>query len=446
MRVLIYIFVFCTLIFPLKVIHAQLIDFTEYGLEGAIISNDDYVDLIRSSVIDQPDFRSLVARKALYHFEYKAERSERFPSITSSIRNDRILDRKINDKTSIRKRQDDSTDFIVELNQPVYTGGTINKRIDNAMKQKSIGNLQLKKQASDLVIKANEIFLDLVRFSIYLNNLNQGISEIKLISESIELRIKSGLASPAEKALVQIRLNQLLMSRADVRAQLSRSKETFKRFFNKPFDSFSIPQLLLDNFSINDNKITATSNSINKSYDYLMSEIAHEQEKNNLSIARGEYRPKFGFNLRYTQYDFDDDFEENDIRGGFTFSMPIFDFGRGKNKILSLKSKVNEYQWSIETEKRNYLITRSEIENRIISVLTSIKEIKSTINNTRQQKKILLERSKLSEYNGVNLSDVISQDILNTQTLLDTELRLYIDDLRLSQIKTELLRRFRLKL
>ena len=61
-------------------------------------------------------------------------------------------------------------------------------------------------------------------------------------------------------------------------------------------------------------------------------------------------------------------------------------------------------------------------------------------------KKILLERTKLSEYNGVNLSDIISQDIQNTQTLLDTELRLYIDDLRLSQIKTELLNRFRLKL
>ena len=134
MRVLIYILIFCTLIFPLKVLRAQLIDLTEYGLEGAILSNDDYIDLIRSSVIDQPDFKSLVARKSLYHFEYKAERSERFPSITSSIRNDRILDRKINDKTSIRKRQDDSTDFIVELNQPIYNGGTINKRIDNAIK------------------------------------------------------------------------------------------------------------------------------------------------------------------------------------------------------------------------------------------------------------------------------------------------------------------------
>lgn len=446
MRVLFIIFTFCTLIFPLKIVQAQLIDLTEYGVKGSVLSNDDYVDLIRSSVIDQPDFRSLVARKSLYHFEYKAERSERFPSITSSIRNDRVLDRKINDGSSIRKRQDDSTDLIVELNQSIYSGGVTNKRIDNARKQKNIGNLQLKEQASELIIKANIIFLDLVRFSIYQNNLNQGISEIKSIAKSIDLRIKSGLTSPAEKALVQIRLNQLLMYRSEANAQLARSKETFRRFFNKPFESFSIPKLLLDNFSVDDSKITVSNNSGSKSYGYLMSEIAYEQEKNNLSIAKGQYRPKLGFNFRYTQYDFDDDFEENDIRGGITFSMPIFDFGRGRNKILSLKSKVNEYQWSVETEKRDYLIERSEIENRIVSVLTSINEIKSTIFNTRQQKKILLERSKLSEFNGVNLSDIISQDIQNTQTLLSTELQLYIDDLKLSQIKTELLNRFRLKL
>jgi len=446
MRVLFIIFTFCTLIFPLKIVQAQLIDLTEYGVKGSVLSNDDYVDLIRSSVIDQPDFKSLVARKSLYHFEYKAERSERFPSITSSIRNDRVLDRKINDSGSIRKRQDDSTDLILELNQSIYSGGVTNKRIDNARKQKNIGNLQLKEQASELIIKANIIFLDLVRYSIYQNNLNQGISEIKSIAESVDLRIKSGLTSPAEKALVQIRLNQLLMHRSEANAQLARSKETFRRFFNKPFESFSIPKLLLDNFSIDDSKITVSNNSGSKSYGYLMSEIAYEQEKNNLSIAKGQYRPKLGFNFRYTQYDFDDDFEENDIRGGITFSMPIFDFGRGRNKILSLKSKVNEYQWSVETEKRNYLIERSEIENRIVSVLTSINEIKSTIFNTRQQKKILLERSKLSEFNGVNLSDIISQDIQNTQTLLGTELQLYIDDLKLSQIKTELLNRFRLKL
>ena len=77
------------------------------------------------------------------------------PKLNSSVRNDKIIDRKIDDFNSIRKRQDDATDFILELNQPIYLGGSINKRIDSAIKQKQIGSLELQKQASELTIKAN---------------------------------------------------------------------------------------------------------------------------------------------------------------------------------------------------------------------------------------------------------------------------------------------------
>ena len=201
MYLLRYISVLIIILFFSDSLKSQTIDFTDYGSKGVNLSNEDYIDIIRLAVIDQPDFKALIARKAVFNFEYRGEKSERFPSITSSLRNDRILDRNVEDTSSIRKRQDDSTDFIVELSQPLYSGGIINKRIDNARKQKEIGGLQLKKQASDLVIKANEIFLDLIRYFILKNTVENALFEINEILENVEIRTQSGFANITEKAL-----------------------------------------------------------------------------------------------------------------------------------------------------------------------------------------------------------------------------------------------------
>lgn len=442
-----YIIFICVIIFSFEKGNTQIINFDFYGKKDTNMSYDSYLEVIREAVITQPDFKQLLARKTAYNFDLRAERAERFPSISSSIRNDRMLDRKIDDFQSLRKRQDDSTDFIVELSQPLYSGGIVNKRIDNARKQKAIGDLELKKQGSELVIRANTIFLDLIRYSIYKKNIESGIMEIKSILNNTNNRIQAGSSTITERALIQIRLNQLLISEAEVNAQLLRSKETFARFFNKDFSNFFYPKLELKEFSnsSNSNKNNISDESL-KSYDLIISEISYAQQKNQLAIERAAYKPKIGLSLKYVQYDFDDDFEENDIRGGFTFSMPIFDFGRTRNKVKSSMAQVEQFKWAVNADKRDFLITKSEVENRILSMIQSLKDLKSTVENTREQKKILLNRMGLSEFNGVNLSEIIIQDISNTQQLLDTELQLYMDDLQLSHIERNLLNRFRLKI
>ncbi len=420
------------------------IDFNNYNIIGSPITYEDYVDMIRIAVISQPDYRSLIARKSSYNFDLRYERFQRLPKLNSSVRNDKIIDRKIDDFSSIRKRQDDATDFILELNQPIYLGGSINKRIDSAIKQKHIGDLELQKQASELTIKANQIFLDLLKYFILQEKVDNSINEIQTILNNVESRIQAGFSNITEKALVQIRLNQLLISQAEINAQLSRSKETFERFFNTKIDVYFIPNLKLENFIDLNGNVLRDYNERN-SYDVLISEMMYEQEKNNVDLARSEYRPKVGLNIRYIQYDFDEDFDENDIRGGVTFSLPIFDFGRG-SKINSAKSRAEEYKWNFDSEIRDYLIIRSEVENRLKSISQSISDIRSTVENTRQQKDILINRMSLSEFNGINLSEIILQDVSNTTRLLDNEIQLYIDDLTLSHINSSLLRRFKMDL
>ena len=265
------------------------IDFNNYNIIGSPITYEDYVDMIRIAVISQPDYRSLIARKSSYNFDLRYERFQRLPKLNSSVRNDKIIDRKIDDFSSIRKRQDDATDFILELNQPIYLGGSINKRIDSAIKQKHIGDLELQKQASELTIKANQIFLDLLKYFILQEKVDNSINEIQTILNNVESRIQAGFSNITEKALVQIRLNQLLISQAEINAQLSRSKETFERFFNTKIDVYFIPNLKLENFIDLNGNVLRDYNERN-SYDVLISEMMYEQEKNNVDLARSEYR------------------------------------------------------------------------------------------------------------------------------------------------------------
>ena len=269
-------------------------------------------------------------------------------------------------------------------------------------------------------------------------------THIRYGNKRVNATLSLGFSNITEKALVQIRLNQLLISQAEINAQLSRSKETFERFFNTSLDVYLIPSLKIENFTDFKGNISRKYNE-RDSYDVLISEMMYEQEKNNIDLARSEYRPRVGINIRYIQYDFDEDFEENDIRGGVTFSLPIFDFGRG-SKINSAKSRAEEYKWNFDSEVRDYLIVRSEVENRLKSISQSINEIRSTVENTRHQKDILINRMSLSEFNGINLSEIILQDVSNTTRLLENEIQLYIDDLTLSHINSSLLNRFKMEL
>ena len=41
-------------------------------------------------------------------------------------------------------------------------------------------------------------------------------------------------------------------------------------------------------------------------------------------IVKGEFRPKFGFNTRYTVYDLDENENDTDIRGEFSFDANFY--------------------------------------------------------------------------------------------------------------------------
>ena len=104
----------------------------------------------------------------------------------------------------------------------------------------------------------------------------------------------------------------------------------FEYFFGQQFNNNSFPNVFVPNLEMNKN-----IESYNVKGARLFLETAEEDTK----IVKGEFRPKFGFNTRYTVYDLDENENDTDIRGGIFFSMPIFTFGRASAKIAASRAK-----------------------------------------------------------------------------------------------------------
>ena len=134
-----------------------------------LIDEDSYIDFIRTSIFDQPEFKYAVSLSAEQGFNLKYAKRGRFPSITGNIVNDESIERDITDNQSVRKRRDDSFDATVEIRQPLYTGGQINAAIRGANSKAKNSATQKQNTLSKLILDANQIYLSSVNGSFLFN-------------------------------------------------------------------------------------------------------------------------------------------------------------------------------------------------------------------------------------------------------------------------------------
>ena len=131
---------------------------------------------------------------------------------------------------------------------------------------------------------------------------------------------------------------------------------------------------------------------------------------------------------------------DDSANAGFGYSIANI------GQINSAKANSSQLRWENQSEKRDFLIEKKSLEGKLVALNLMLEELKNTQVNTRKQQKILSQRMTGSEYNSVALADVIVQDINLFVEVLDTEISLYLTDLQLSHVKTELLSRFKLAL
>ena len=101
-------------------LNIQTLSFASIAQDDNFFNEDDYVEFIKDHIFNQPEFKFASAIQNEKKLLLTSANRERFPTISGRIINDEVLDRKIDDFSSIRKRQDDSFDAVAEINQAIY--------------------------------------------------------------------------------------------------------------------------------------------------------------------------------------------------------------------------------------------------------------------------------------------------------------------------------------
>ena len=135
-----------------------------------LISEIDYLNFLRISIIDQPEYLYSVSTVKEKDMSVRFARRSRLPDLSMRIINDSVLERDIKDQSSVRKRRDDSFDAAIELSQPIYSGGAISARIGMAKNDLTVSNLMKDKTVSEQIVEANKIYLQAIKSDILYNS------------------------------------------------------------------------------------------------------------------------------------------------------------------------------------------------------------------------------------------------------------------------------------
>tara|TARA_B110000008_G_scaffold279077_1_gene324779 strand:- start:15794 stop:17146 length:1353 start_codon:yes stop_codon:yes gene_type:complete len=379
------------------------------------INEDSYFDFIRSSILTQPEFKYANSNVEEKNQSLKLARRQRFPELSMRVINDKVIDREVSDFSSIRKRQDDSFDAAIEISQPLYNGGSIKGQIKKSITDQSNSIIERRNTISQLILDANEIYLAAVKSNILYNRAKELLNEIDPYLIKVKERVNLGISDPIEFAVFSIKYNDLKSKLQILKTNRDRDTGIFEYFFERKFENYFLPNVFVPLVKL-DKK--------NEAYNVKSSRLNYQSSVYDTDIVKGEFRPKFGFNSRYTVYDLDENKNDSDIRGGIYFSMPIFTFGRGSAKISASKAKANASKMSIDIERKTDEATENEIVNLIASSLNTRNEIYSSLNDTKIQAKIIKDRLDSTSFLPQSYVESGLQELNILERMLNTEISL----------------------
>ena len=391
------------------------LSFSKINLQSSTINESDYFEFIRGSIITQPEFLYANSKFLEKNQALKFEQRQRWPELSVRIINDQVIDRKVNELTSLRKRQDDSFDAAFELSQPLYTGGSINARIKRSLSDKNLSRIEKENALSSLILDANDIYLSAVRSDALYNYSEKVINEIEPYLSRVQERVQLGISDPIQLALFMIKYNTLKSQVQRLKAQRNSDIGIFEYFFDKKFNNMFFPNIFIPNVEMN---------KVSEAYSVKASRIQYEGMKEDTKLAKGEFRPQFGLSTRYTIYDVDEKENDADIRGGIYFSMPLFNFGRASAKISSAQAKENAFKMSIDVEKKKDDVKENEIVNLIKSSLNTRLEIIEAFEDTKNQRRIIKNRLDSTTFSPEAFVNAGIEEINLFKQALDIEISL----------------------
>lgn len=391
----------------------QIIAFATLEGFADTFDKNAYIDVIRESVINQPEFRSSKALGEEKRLLLASAKREFFPTISSRIINDEIIDKKIAPTQSIRKRQDDSFDAVIEYNQNLYTGGKILGGVNFARLESESSKIQQRQVTSELILSANSIYLQAYISDFLYTYAKDMINSLRPYKQKIKDRVTAGVNDPVDLAVFSVSFNKLESLLYNLEAKAKRDQANYEYFFSNQNKPIGLPL-----FTINKNII----NSGIKSFTTEIKKLEYEKSLQEVKIIRSDYMPKLGFSVRYTEYDIDQgDIEDSDIRGGLFFSLPIFDFGRGRTKVNAAKAKSKSFLMDVDVDKKVSASIEKEILAKFNSAINARSQLLKAFEDTKSQRKIIENRINVSGFAASTLVNTSEKEIQQLQILLISE-------------------------
>ena len=390
----------------------NIVTFSNINNISSFIDESDYVDIIRESLFMQPEFAYAQSISAEKEFNLKYARRSRFGSITGNILNDESFERNITDKNSVRKRRDDTFDAIVELSQPIYSGGSISSKINMARAQSNSSSNEKSKTISQLILDANQIYITTALLNYLVEYSKDLLETVKPYRLRVKDRVDAGIMDSAEAAIFYVRYNQLETKVTKFISSSEKAKSRYSFFFKKDPGKLLFPKV-----NISKNMLSIK----NSSYDVEKAKFDYEERKENIKSVRSNYLPQFGIRARYTKYDIDDDSNEDDIRGGLYFSLPLFSFGRGFAEINSAKATAEGSKNALDVAIKDDGVSESAILSDLNNSLQNRNIFIRSYEETVNQRKVLSDKLETDAAYISFLVEVKINEITQLEILLDNE-------------------------
>ena len=380
-----------------------------------LISEIDYLNFLRISIIDQPEYLYSVSTVKEKDMSVRFARRSRLPDLSMRIINDSVLERDIKDQSSVRKRRDDSFDAAIELSQPIYSGGAISARIGMARNDLTVSNLMKDKTVSEQIVEANKIYLQAIKSDILYNYGLKIVRDVQPFLDRVKDRVESGIADPMDLAVFSIRFNDLYSKVQVLKTQKNRDIAMYEYFFKTDYKNVYLPNVFVSSVKKDLKRV---------GYDVELAILGHKGKQLETKLTKSEFRPQFGFNTRYTKYDLKDDENESDIRGGIYFSLPLFTFGRAKAKVSSYEAKATAAKMYIDIERKIDDGKEAEVINVIESSLSIREDVYNTFNDTKKQRGIIEDRLEIINFAPEAYVDTGFKELNQLEILLITEINL----------------------
>ena len=380
-----------------------------------LISEIDYLNFLRISIIDQPEYLYSVSTVKEKNMSVKFAKRSRLPDLSMRIINDSVLKRDIKDQSSVRKRRDDSFDAAIELSQPIYSGGAINARIGMARNDLTVSNLMRDKTVSEQIVEANKIYLQAIKSDILYNYGLKIVRDVQPFLDRVKDRVESGIADPMDLAVFSIRFNDLYSKVQVLKTQKNRDIAMYEYFFKTDYKNVYLPNVFVSSVKKDLKRV---------GYDVELAILGHKGKELETTLTKSEFRPQFGFNTRYTKYDLKDDENESDIRGGIYFSLPLFTFGRAKAKVSSYEAKATAAKMYIDIERKIDDGREAEVINVIESSLSIREDVYNTFSDTKKQRGIIEDRLEIINFAPEAYVDTGFKELNQLEILLITEINL----------------------